>query len=127
MRKKLNWVHELRAFTAILLLSACHRYTPISTPPTPLDFRDVRHVRVLTKGGGTVDIWYPRLSGDTAIAGLASSVVTESSRGEFVPLDSVARIDRVGVYKTWSALLLVLAIPALILVATAIVYGVPQQ
>lgn len=70
-------MRRLLLLAIVPVLTGCRSYTPVPAPLTPLNLRDVRHIRVSVRGEGLIDIWYPYLSGDTALAGLTSNHVSD--------------------------------------------------
>ncbi len=91
----INRLRVARIATVALgvLLGACYTRIPVSTPLHGQSFNGMNVVRVTMLSGRTQEVWYPSISGDTALLGLANKIVHPSTPTVRIPLREIRTVE----------------------------------
>ena len=91
----INRLRVARIATVALgvLLGACYTRIPVSTPLHGQSFNGMSVVRVTMLSGRTQEVWYPSVSGDTSLLGLANKIVHPSTPTVRIPLREIRTVE----------------------------------
>jgi hypothetical protein len=108
------------AMVALLLAVAsvgCYNRAPIARLSGIDAFAGTDLVRVTLQSGQRRTVWYPTISGDTAIIGLTDKIVVANTPSIVIPLRDVRTVERVTLSQAKSiALTVFLGATALVLI-----------
>ena len=91
-----------------VLLCACYTRIPVATPVHGQSFRGMTVVRVSMLDGRTQEVWYPTVSGDTSLLGLANKLVHPSTPTVRIPIREIRTIEDLKLNEPRSIVFLVL-------------------
>ncbi len=99
------------------VMVGCYNRAPIERLSGTNAFAGTDLIRVTLLSGQQRTVWYPTISGDTAIVGLTDKIVTATTPSIFVPLRDARTVERVELNQSKSiALMIILGASAVVLI-----------
>lgn len=115
------WAGRIAIVVACLHLGACYTRIPVATPLHGQSFNGVKVVRVTMLTGRKQEVWYPSVSGDTSLLGLANKIVHPSTPTVRIPLREIRTVEDVKFNEPRSIALLSLITAGVLAVGTVII------